>query len=95
LKMSETAADLPVALSVVSSFRDLPVHAETVVMGEIGLTGDIRRVPHARRRIQEAAKLGFKRFIIPEGNRDDIDVKKYDILCVKTVKEAIEKAFKT
>lgn len=94
LKMSETAADLPVALSVVSSFRDLPVHAETVVMGEIGLTGDIRRVPHARRRIQEAAKLGFKRFIIPEGNRDDIDVKKYDILCVKTVKEAIEKAFK-
>ena len=92
--MSETAADLPVALSVVSSFRDLPVHAETVVMGEIGLTGDIRRVPHARRRIQEADKLGFKRFIIPEGNRDDIDVKKYDILCVKTVKEAIEKAFK-
>ena len=44
---------------------------------------------------REAAKLGFKRFIIPEGNRDDVDVKKYDVFCVKTIKEAIEKAFKT
>ena len=93
LKVNETAADLPVALSVVSSFRDMAMDKNTVVMGEIGLTGDIRRVPHVRRRIQEAAKLGFTRFIIPVGNADDRDKKKYDIVAVKTLWEAVEAAF--
>lgn len=93
LKVNETAADLPVALSVVSSFRDMAMDKNTVVMGEIGLTGDIRRVPHVRRRIQEAAKLGFTRFIIPVGNADDRDKKKYDIVAVKTLREAVEAAF--
>jgi len=93
LKVNETAADLPVALSVVSSFRDMAMDKNTVVMGEIGLTGDIRRVPHVRRRIQEAAKLGFTRFIIPVGNADDRDKRKYDIVAVKTLREAVEAAF--
>ena len=55
LRVTETAADLAVVLAVFSSLRDMPMDSRTVVMGEVGLTGDIRRVPHALRRIKEGA----------------------------------------
>ena len=58
LRVTETAADLAVVLAVFSSLRDMPMDSRTVVMGEVGLTGDIRRVPHALRRIKEGAKSG-------------------------------------
>lgn len=96
LRITETAADLPIALAVYSSLRDVSMDSRTVVMGEVGLTGDIRRVPHALRRVKEAAKLGFQSFIIPKGNQDDVPAKEVGsgrILCVSTLQEAIEKAF--
>lgn len=96
LRITETAADLPIALAVYSSLRDVSMDSRTVVMGEVGLTGDIRRVPHALRRVKEAAKLGFQSFIIPKGNQDDVPAKEIGsgrIICVSTLQEAIEKAF--
>ena len=96
LRITETAADLPIALAVYSSFRDVSMDSRTVVMGEVGLTGDIRRVPHALRRVKEAAKLGFQSFIIPKGNQDDVPLKEVQggrIVCVSTLQEAIQKAF--
>lgn len=97
LRLTETAADLPVALAVYSSLRDISMDSRTVVMGEVGLTGDIRRVPQALRRIKEAAKMGFNTFILPKGNLEDIETDQFPdchFLGVATLREAIEKAFR-
>lgn len=96
LKISETAADLPIALAVISSFRDVPLDGQTVIMGELGLTGDVRMVPQAERRVKEAAQMGFRRFIIPAGNKKAFKEGAYQdctIIGVSTIKEAIRAAF--
>ncbi len=69
VRISETAADLPVALASLSSLRNLPVPGDTVVFGEIGLAGEIRPVPNGQERLKEAAQHGFKRAIVPKANR--------------------------
>lgn len=68
VRLEEPAADLAVALAVASAYFDRPVDPETVVFGEVGLTGEVRGVRQAERRIREAAKLGFRRCILPEAN---------------------------
>jgi len=65
LKVSEPAADLAVAAALVSSLSDRPVGAETVIFGEIGLSGEVRPVTQADGRLKEAAKLGFSRALLP------------------------------
>ena len=69
MKISETGADLPLLAAALSSFRGRPVANDTVVIGEVGLAGEIRPVPNGEERLAEAAKHGFKRAILPEGNR--------------------------
>lgn len=96
LKITETAADLAIALAVYSSLRNSSMDSRAVVMGEVGLTGDIRRIPQALRRVKEGAKLGFRYFIIPQGNYDDIPVKEFGscrIMGVRTLAEAVKRAF--
>ena len=96
LRVTETAADLAVVLAVFSSLRDMPMDSRTVVMGEVGLTGDIRRVPHALRRIKEGAKMGFQTFIIPKGNLDEIKEGSFPqcrIIGAATLRDAIQAAF--
>lgn len=96
LRVTETAADLAVVLAVFSSLRDMPMDSRTVVMGEVGLTGDIRRVPHALRRIKEGAKMGFQTFIIPQGNLDEIKEGAFPqcrIIGAATLRDAIQAAF--
>lgn len=96
LKISETAADLATLMSIYSALRDTPLDRNTVVMGEVGLTGDIRRIPHVLRRIQEGITLGFTTYILPYGNRDDImkqGVSSCKIYPVKTIQEAVQIAF--
>jgi DNA repair protein RadA/Sms len=66
LKIAEPAADLTVALAIASSFRNQPVAEDLVVIGEIGLSGELRTVAQAQRRLIEAARLGFKRAIVPQ-----------------------------
>lgn len=65
LKIAEPAADLPVALAIASSFQDRPVAEDLVVIGEVGLSGELRTVSQAARRLNEAARLGFKRALVP------------------------------
>ena len=96
LRVTETAADLAVVLAVFSSLRDMPMDSRTVVMGEVGLTGDIRRVPHALRRIKEGAKMGFQTFIIPKGNLDEIKEGAFPqcrSIGAATLRDAIQAAF--
>jgi DNA repair protein RadA/Sms len=66
LKVAEPAADLTVALAIASSFRNQPVAPDLVVVGEVGLSGELRTVAHASRRLSESARLGFKRAIVPQ-----------------------------
>jgi len=67
IRIQEPAADLPVALAIAGSLRSLALPPETVVIGELGLAGEIRRVGRMDRRLQEAARRGFVRAIVPRG----------------------------
>ncbi len=68
IRVIDTAADLAVAVSLASSLRNTRVNRELAVVGEVGLTGEVRGVGRIEGRITEAAKLGFKRIIIPKRN---------------------------
>jgi len=69
VRVAETAADLPLLLAVRSSLHEHPIAQDLVIFGEVGLGGEIRPVPGGEERVQEAAKHGFKRAIVPRGNR--------------------------
>lgn len=95
LKLDEPAADLPVAIALVSALKDMALSSETLAFGEIGLAGEIRAVSNAQMRIKEAEKLGFKKCIIPYYNYKSLnDLSKYQISIVgaKNIREAIEAA---
>ena len=66
LRIEEPAADLAVAAAISSSYRDIPVRADTVLIGEVGLSGELRMVGQMQIRLREAAKLGFKRAVVPK-----------------------------
>ncbi len=68
IQIKEPALDLGIVCSVASSFRDVEMDSKTVVMGEVGLTGEVRTISFIEKRIKEAAKLGFKRAVIPRAN---------------------------
>ncbi len=65
LQIDEPAADLAMAAAIASSFRDIPVKADTVLIGEIGLSGELRQASQMSARLREAAKLGFKTAVVP------------------------------
>jgi DNA repair protein RadA/Sms len=69
LRINEPAADLGVALAVASSFQNLPLPRDLAAVGEIGLSGELRTVSHLSRRLNEAAKLGFRRCVVPATHR--------------------------
>jgi len=93
VKIFEPAIDLAVSMSIYSSFRDVPVDSETVVLGELGLSGEVRTISYIERRITEAAKLGFKKIIIPKGNLKNHDRKKFsaEVIGVERISDAVEK----
>ena len=92
IKVSEPAVDLGVILSVASSFKNLSIPNDTVVVGEVGLTGEVRSVNLIDKRLKEIEKLGFKTCIIPESNKKVLKEKyKLDIIGVKNINEAMQK----
>lgn len=88
IKITEPAADLAVALAIVSSLKD-SVLTDTVVIGELGLSGEVRYVPNLEKRIKEAEKLGFKKIIAPRG-LSAVKSSKIDVMEVRTLGEAIK-----
>ncbi len=91
VKLDEPAIDLAIAISIASSFRDQPTEPKDIFVGEVGLTGEIRRVSRIEQRVQEAAKLGFSRVICPKNNLDGWSVPKdIQVIGVETVQEALE-----
>lgn len=90
VEISEPAADLGIALAVATCSRDVVVDSHTVIIGEIGLSGEIRAVNHIEKRIKEAQKLGFKKAIIPNSNGTfDEKIEGIEIVRVKRLIDAI------
>ena len=90
MKISEPAADLGIIATVASSYKNVPISQSTVVMGEVGLTGEVRRINLIEKRLKEAEKLGFKTCIIPENNKKGLkDDYKLDIIGVKNIGEML------
>lgn len=90
LKVDEPAVDLAVAGAIASSFRDVPIDPGTVMIGEIGLSGELRSVGDMARRLHEAARLGFGRAVIPAARRDRLpSIPGLTIRTARSVGEAI------
>lgn len=80
-------------MATASSFKNRSIPKDMVIIGEVGLTGEVRRINLIEKRLKEAERLGFKSCIIPESNKKDLkDNYKLDIIYVKNVNEAIKKA---
>ena len=92
MRIQEPAADLPLLLATLSSFRGRPVPNDTVVFGEVGLAGEIRPVQAGEERLIEAAKHGFKRAIVPEANRPRKNVKlDLEVQAVSRLQQALDR----
>ncbi|HET6363418.1 MAG TPA: magnesium chelatase domain-containing protein, partial [Nitrospirota bacterium] len=97
LKIDEPAVDLGVIAAVTSSFREKPISPATVVMGEVGLAGEVRAISQAETRLKDAAKLGFTRCILPAVNVEKMEkslaLKAMELMGVRSVEEAMEQLF--
>lgn len=93
IKVSEPAMDLGIVVSIASSFRNIEIDEKTVVIGEVGLTGEVRAVSFIDKRIIECKKLGFKKIVIPKSNYNSLEeIKGVNIWPVENVREAINVA---
>ena len=90
LRITATAADLAVLAAVVSSIRDKPLGKDLLIFGEVGLAGEVRPVQRGQDRLREAAKLGFKRALIPHANRPKENIEGIEIIPVKRLGEALD-----
>ncbi|MBB5181760.1 DNA repair protein RadA/Sms [Planomicrobium koreense] len=94
VKLDEPAIDLAVLASIVSSYRDIAPNVYDCIIGEVGLTGEVRRVSRIEQRVQEAAKLGFKRAIIPASNLGGWDYPEgIRVVGVESVNDALKEIF--
>ena len=90
IKVSETASDLVVMLSIVSSLRDKVIPSKWIAFGEVGLTGEVRPVYNAQERLSEAQKQGFELAIIPKGNKPKKSIKGMQVIPVGYLYQAIQ-----
>ncbi|MFH1653147.1 MAG: DNA repair protein RadA [Pseudomonadota bacterium] len=93
MRIVETSGDLGVIAAIHSSFMNKPLNHETIMVGEVGLTGEVRAVIGCDTRLKEAQKLGFKRAIIPKSNLKSQLKTKIEVLGAATVEEALEMAY--
>ncbi len=93
MKINEPAADLSVAVAIASSFREQPVPDDLAVMGEVGLSGELRTISQAEKRLKEASKLGFKRMLVPAAIATAKNKSNgIELIGVRNVNEALEVA---
>jgi DNA repair protein RadA/Sms len=91
LKIDEPAADLAIAVAVASSAWDVPVPADMAFIGEIGLSGELRAVSQTATRVREAAKLGFKKLMVPRTFRpDDLPTGGVEVIKVRSITDALD-----
>jgi len=91
VRLSEPAADLGMALAVASSHLDRVVDPQTLVLGEVGLAGEVRAISQPELRVREAAKLGFTRCLLPYGNQKQMKVPGIELIGVRSLEESLER----
>ncbi|NLV86453.1 MAG: DNA repair protein RadA, partial [Clostridiales bacterium] len=90
LELDEPAADLATVLAVASSYKDRPIGNDLAAVGEVGLTGEVRSVSALDQRLAEISRLGFKRCVVPEHLREDVQTPKgLELIKVKNIRSAI------
>jgi DNA repair protein RadA/Sms len=89
VRIEEPAADLAVLLAVISSFRNRPLPEKLVVFGEIGLAGEVRPAPRGQERLREAAKLGFRRALIPRANAPKQAIDGIEVVALERLADAV------
>ena len=96
LRVGEPAADLALACAITSSFRDVPVTDDLAIIGEVGLSGELRAVSQLETRLKEAAKLGFRRCLVPQSRSlGKLKLRDVEILGARTLAQALETALTT
>ncbi|MFN0085333.1 MAG: DNA repair protein RadA [Blastocatellia bacterium] len=94
ISLDEPAVDLGIIAAVTSSFRNIPINQHSVVFGEVGLAGEVRAASHAAMRIREAARMGFKRVILPKNNLSGLpEDDRLEVIGVRSVSEALDALF--
>jgi len=94
IKVDEPAVDMAIVSSIASSFLDKPIEEDTIVLGEVGLTGEVRAIGQIDARVSEAKKLGFKKCLVPRGNlKRMVKSKGIELIGVRTISEAVETLF--
>ena len=91
-RIDEPAADMALLAALASAYNNQPLKNDCLILGEVGLSGEVRRINHLKKRLHEGAKLGLKYAIVPKHNLDDISLKDLplQIIGVETVKEALQ-----
>ncbi len=90
MRISEPAADLAVAVAIASSYRDIPVPHDLAIFGEVGLSGELRSIGQPQKRLNEAAKLGFKRCLVPRAiTHGELNVSGIEVVGVRSLREAL------
>ena len=90
LKIDEPSCDIAVVLSVISSYKDIPVNNDIVAMGEVGLSGELRQVNSIDIRVMEAVRLGFKKIVVPHKNIINISQSGIEIIYLKSIFDALD-----
>ncbi|MBD3385225.1 DNA repair protein RadA [candidate division KSB1 bacterium] len=90
MRIDETAADLGVLASIASSMHNRVIDPEAILLGEIGLGGELRSITHMESRISEATKMGFKKAVLPKGNRKKLSVSDIELIPVNNAQSALD-----
>jgi DNA repair protein RadA/Sms len=94
LEIDEPAIDLGIIAATVSSFRNIPLDQHTIVFGELGLAGEVRATSHAPLRLREAARMGFKRVVMPKNNLPGLEKDdRIEVIGVRSVTDALDVLF--
>lgn len=94
VRLDEPAIDLGITLALISSYREISLSSKLLLIGEVGLTGEVRAVGQLEKRLKEGAKLGFETALIPQGNQlNGVDIEGIKVISVKSIEEAMETAF--
>ncbi len=92
IRVTEPATDLAIVMSLISSLRDMPIPADCIIFGEVGLTGEVRAVSNTDKRIEEAVRLGFHKILFPAWHAEkysEFKNKGIDMFPVKNIREAL------
>ncbi|WP_167955285.1 DNA repair protein RadA [Anaerosporobacter faecicola] len=90
MKVNEPALDMAIILAIISSYKNKPLDAKTIAFGEVGLTGEVRSVNQAEQRVLEAKKMGYEVCVLPQVNKELIEIKGIQLVGIKTLRDLLQ-----